>query len=238
MIWLERMMAMSEDRMMFKKLNVGRKQILFQLITEVFLGVILGSVCHQAITSVSIVDEADVNMPLLIIIFVCMLVFLWTPLWMPQGQVYDINDDNIKVIPQYHIITRWKIILYVLCKNDISPFIETMPLSSFTGGKFSVDRHAGSWAYSRYTYLLTLYQKDHEVKLAINPMDNGVLLPAGRGGFVFSGYKSREDICNIMKFFEIHQIKIDDPYYMIDALKNPDIVMYDYLESLHIKIRY
>ena len=41
-----------------------------------------------------------------------------------------------------------------------------------------------------------------------------------------------------MKFFEIHQIKIDDPYYMIDALKNPDIVMYDYLESLHIKIRY
>ena len=229
---------MSEERMMFKKLNLGRKQILIQLFTEVFLGIILGFVCHQAITSVSIVDEADVNMPLLIVIFVCMLVFLWTPLWMPQGQVYDINDNNIKVIPKYHTITRWKIILYVLCKNDISPFIETMPLSSFTGGKFSVDRHAGSWAYSRYTYLLTLYQKDHEVKLAINPMDNGVLLPASRGGFVFSGYKSREDICNIMKFFEIHQIKIDDPYYMIDALKNPDIVMYDYLESLHIKIRY
>lgn len=229
---------MSEDRKMFKKLNIGRKQILFQLFSEILLGVLFAAICYQAILAVSFVEESDVNMAGLVIIFVVMVVFLWTPLWMPSGQVYDISDDDIKVIPSYHTLKKWSIILYILTKNDITPFIETIPLSSLTGGNFHVDRHAGSWAYSRYTYILTLHRNDQDISLAINPMDNGVLLPAGRGGFVFQGYKSREDICNIIKFFEVHQIPIEDPYYIIEALKNPDIVMYDYLESLHIKTRY
>ena len=101
-----------------------------------------------------------------------------------------------------------------------------------------MDRRYAGWGFHNYTYVLTLYLDNRDIVVVINPMDNGIFIPGGRGGFIFDGLKSREDICNIMKFFEIHQIKIDDPYYMIDALKNPDIVMYDYLESLHIKIRY
>ena len=69
-------------------------------------------------------------------------------------------------------------------------------------------------------------------------MDNGIFIPGGRGGFIFDGLKSREDICNIMKFFEVNQVKIEDPYHMIEALENTEIVIYDYLESLDIKIRY
>lgn len=41
-----------------------------------------------------------------------------------------------------------------------------------------------------------------------------------------------------MKFFEVNQVKIEDPYHMIEALENTEIVIYDYLESLDIKIRY
>lgn len=225
---------MLEDKKMFKKLNLSRKKIMSQIISEIVGGILLGLACYQAISIV----HKGVSLALCIIVFVMMIIFLCTPLWMPIGQIYDMDMACIKVIPPYTILMKWKLILHILCRNDISNFIETISLSSIYYGKFSVDRRYAGWGFHNYTYILTLYMDDRDIALVINPMENGLLMPSGKGGFVFEGYKNREDICNIINYFEINQIKINDPYQIVVALKNPDIVIYDYLEQLDIKIRY
>ena len=228
---------MSENKRLFKKLNINRKKIISQLLIEIFCGTLLGVSCAQAI-SITTKEYSHWNMAFMIVLFVVMVIFLCTPLWMPVGQIYDIDENRIKVIPPYPIAMKWKLIMHILCRDDISAFVETIPLSAIYYGEFSVDRRYAGWGFHNYTYVLTLYLDNRDIVVVINPMDNGIFLPGGRGGFIFDGLKSREDICNIMKFFEVNQVKIEDPYHMIEALENTEIVIYDYLESLDIKIRY
>lgn len=74
--------------------------------------------------------------------------------------------------------------------------------------------------------------------LYINPMDNGVLLPSGKGGIVLTGFRSSEDILNMMQLIMAGGIRLEDPYHILDAMKRNDIEIYDYLESLQLKKRY
>lgn len=228
---------MRENKRLFKKLNLNRKKIISQLLIEIFSGTLLGVACAQAI-SVTTKTNANWNMAFMILIFVVMIIFLCTPLWMPVGQIYDIDENRIKVIPPYGVGMKWKLIMHILCKDDISTFVETISLSDIYYGEFSVEKRYAGWGYQNYTYLLTLYLDNRDIVVVINPIDNGVFIPGGKGGFIFDGLKSREDICNIVKFFEVNQVRIDDPYHILEAFENPDIVMYDYLESLDIKNRY
>ena len=102
-----------------------------------------------------------------------------------------------------------------------------------------MDRKAGVWGLSRYTYLLNLYnEKELFMILYINPMDNGILLPAGKGGIVLSGFRTSEDILNMMQLLMAGGIRLEDPHHILDAMKRKDIEIYDYLESLQIKRRY
>ena len=102
-----------------------------------------------------------------------------------------------------------------------------------------MDRKAGVWGLSRYTYLLKLYkEKDLFVTLYINPMDNGILLPAGKGGILLTGFRTSEDILNMMQLITAGGMRLEDPHYILDAMKRRDIEIYDYLESLQIKRRY
>lgn len=228
---------MRENKRLFKKLNLNRKKIISQLLMEIFSGALLGIACAQAI-SITSKEYSVWNTAIMILLFVVMIIFLCTPLWMPVGQIYDIDENRIKVIPPYSVGMKWKLIMRILCKDDISTFVETIDLSQIYYGEFSVEKRYAGWGYQNYTYLLTLHLEARDIVIVINPIDNGVFIPGGKGGFIFDGLKSREEICNIIRFFEVNQVRIEDPYHMIEALENPDIVIYDYLDSLDIKTRY
>lgn len=226
---------MTKERKEFKKLNIHRKKLLSNIFFEIITGILMGICCSKAIETVEGQGE---YMAICILIFVIMCVFLWTPLFVASAQIYDITQTSIKAIPKMNSMKKWKMIFHILCVNDIEPFLKIIPLSSIQRGKFSVDRHSGVMAYSRYSYMLTLYMEHESITLYINPIENGPLMPSGKGGYLFHGCKSREDICNMVQFFEMNHVHVEDPYHIIDALKNPNIVIYDYLESLNIKIRY
>ena len=81
-------------------------------------------------------------------------------------------------------------------------------------------------------------EKELFMTLYINPMDNGILLPAGKGGIVLSGFRTSEDILNMMQLLMAGGIRLEDPHHILDAMKRKDIEIYDYLESLQIKRRY
>lgn len=228
---------MRENKRLFKKLNLNRKKIISQLLMEIFSGALLGVACAQAI-SITSKEYSGWNTAIMILLFVVMIIFLCTPLWMPVGQIYDIDENRIKVIPPYSVGMKWKLIMRILCKDDISTFVETIDLSQIYYGEFSVEKRYAGWGYQNYTYLLTLHLEARDIAIVINPIDNGVFIPGGKGGFIFDGLKSRKEICNIIRFFEVNQVRIEDPYHMIKALENPDIVIYDYLDSLDIKTRY
>ena len=227
---------MTQERKEFKKLNIHRKKLLTNIFFEIILGILMGLCCSKAIGAVD--GYEDANLAVCILIFVIMCVFLWTPLFLASAQIYEITSTSIKAIPKMGSLRKWKMIFHILCVNDIEPFLKVIPLSTIKRGKFSVDRHSGALAYSRYSYMLTLYLEDESITLYINPIENGPLMPSGKGGYLFHGCKSREDICNMVQFFEMNHIVVEDAYHIIDALKNPNIVIYDYLESLNIKIRY
>lgn len=228
---------MTKEKREFKKLNISRKKILQNFMVELFCGAIMGFACAKAIGSV--IGDDDGLYTICILIFIAMCILLWMPIFVANAQIYDINEKSVKVIPKLSVIKKWKMIFHILLNDDIEPFLNVIPLTSIRYGTFHVDRHAGTWAMSRYSYMLTLYYdaKDH-ITLYINPMENGILMPSGKGGYLFTGCQSRKDICNLVHFFEMNQITIEDQFHIVDALKNPDIVIYDYLESLNIKVRY
>ena len=227
---------MTKEKREFKKLNITRKKILQNLLVEVLCGVLLGFSCSKAIGAV--LGDSEERMAICILVFVGMCVILWAPIFIASAQIYDINEHSIQVIPKLGIMKKWGMILHILFSNDVGSYLKVMKLDRIQYGTFHVDRHLGTWGYSRYSYMLTLYDRQESITLYINPIENGVLMPSGKGGYLFTGCQSREDICNLVNFFEINGIRIEDQHHIVDALKNPDIEIYDYLESLHVRVRY
>ena len=64
------------------------------------------------------------------------------------------------------------------------------------------------------------------------------VLPAGKGGILLTGFRTSEDILNMMQLITAGGMRLEDPHHILDAMKRRDIEIYDYLESLQIKRRY
>ena len=50
--------------------------------------------------------------------------------------------------------------------------------------------------------------------LYINPMDNGILLPAGKGGILLTGFRTSEDILNMMQLITAGGMRLEDPHHI------------------------
>ena len=214
------------ENMKFKRKVLSRKKIITSFLIILILSLCLGGFMYGLADSFE--DFADIRILQIgfLVLFPLFTVIMWVPLCLGGGQIYE---DRRK----------WNMILHVLCNDDVTPFLQEIRYEDIDHAKFTVDRKAGVWGLSRYTYLLKLYnEKELFMTLYINPMDNGILLPAGKGGIVLSGFRTSEDILNMMQLLMAGGIRLEDPHHILDAMKRKDIEIYDYLESLQIKRRY
>lgn len=221
-----------------KKKVLNRKSLFVQLLLIVLFGLVFGGVMVRVMTFDEVAALMTINIPICMLICIALMIFLWLPLFVADRQIYDITEHGIAMLSKKGMMEKWKLIFYILCNDKVEPFLRILAFDDVQSGEFSVERHAGVWGFSRYTYTLTLLTKGETVTIYINPMDNGPLMPSGKGGFVLSGYKDREEICNVITFLETKGISIGDHYHILDAFKQRDIEIYDYLESLQIKVKY
>lgn len=225
-----------------RRLMFTRRSILCTIFAIVFGCMVLSGLIMSALSQSDAMIEAfatyHVDASLVMIVFTLMVLVLWLPLLVGNQQVYDLDEQGLTLIPMLKQRDKWKIIFYVLCNDQVEPFLRKVSYEDIKGGTFYVERKFGSWSFSRYTYVLKLSLAQSNLKLYINPMDNGPLMPSGKGGFALVGYRTSKDICNMLQFLMTKGITIDDPYELLPALQNPNIEIYDFLETLQIKTKY
>ena len=182
------------ENMKFKRKVLSRKKIISSFLVVLVLSLCLGGFMYGLADSFE--DFADIRILQIgfLVLFPLFTVIMWVPLCLGGGQIYDMREDALVIIPAYKDRQKWNMILHVLCSDDVTPFLQEIRYEDIDHATFTVDRKAGVWGLSRYTYLLKLYkEKDLFVTLYINPMDNGILLPAGKGGILLTGFRTSED---------------------------------------------
>lgn len=223
----------------FKQKVLSRRKIISSFLIILVISLSLGGFMYGLADSFE--DFADIRILQIgfLVLFPLFTLLMWMPLCLGGGQIYDMREDALIILPAYKDRQKWNMILHVLCSDDVTPFLKEIRYDAIDHAKFTVDRKAGMWGLSRYSFLLKLYnEKEMFLTLYINPMDNGVLLPSSKGGIVLSGYRSNKDILNMMQLLMASGMRLEDPYHILDAMKRSDIEIYDYLESLQIKRRY
>lgn len=223
-------------RKLHKKMIMTRRRMIAVSIVILLFGLFFGWMIFKGFECFE--TPIKLNQSLCMIGFALLILIVWLPMYVAGGQVYDISAEYVRVIPVYKTSKRWQIIGYVLCNNTVEPFLRVIPLSSVDSCIFSVERRCGLYGMSRYTLYLRLEIKEEKLTIYINPIDNGVLLPSGKGGVAICDFKSREEIRNMVTFFEKNVGHIEDPYQLREMLKHPEIELYDYLEGQNIKMIY
>lgn len=66
----------------------------------------------------------------------------------------------------------------------------------------------------------------------------GSLCQVVLAGQPLNGRHDRKDICNLIQMLRVNHVKIEDPYGILDALKDESVPLYEFLETLDIKKRY
>lgn len=225
-----------------RQMILSRKSIVLSTLLILFFGIMMIAMIMAGFQQSEVVKQAmetyHIDASLIAILYTLMVLLLWLPLSIGTQRVYDMDTTSLTLIPIMNVWHKWNIIFYILCNNNVEPFLRKVSFSDITHARFGVEKKFGAWAFSRYTYVLTLYLKESTVTLYINPMDNGPLMPSGHGGYVLVGMKTRKEIVNMMQFLSTNGIVIEDPMQIIAALQNPKIELYDFLESLPLKTKY
>lgn len=227
------------EKMKFKQKVLSRKRIISSFLVILILALCLGGLMYGLAGRFEGFADIRILQIGFLVLFPLFTIIMWMPLCLGGGQIYDMREDALVIVPAYRDTGKWNMIFHVLCSDDVTPFLQEIRYKDIDYAKFTVDRKAGMWGLSRYSYLLQLYKENGLfMTLYINPMDNGVLLPSGKGGIVLTGFRSSEDILNMMQLIMAGGIRLEDPYHILDAMKRNDIEIYDYLESLQLKKRY
>lgn len=222
-----------------KKTLISRKKIIHYMIAILVIAYSMGGWICLASDAFPETLNLRIMQLIFLVLFPLMTFIMWLPLCVAGAQIYDMNDEELVILPPYKDREKWRMILHILCTDDVTPYLKKIAYRDIDHALFTADRHIGNWGMSRYSYLLKLYDdKGLIITVYINPMANGLFMPVGKGGIPLDGFKTRDEICNMMQFLIANGVKIDDPNHILDALKNHDVEVYDYLESLHIKRRY
>lgn len=222
-----------------KKNMLSRKKVIQYFILIMLIAYGMGIFMYNLAIDIQYVIDIRIIQVVILVLFPLATLLMWLPLFVAGAQIYDMNEEELVILPAYSDRKKWGMILHVVSSDDVSPYLQRIAYKDVDHALFTVDRHAGNWGMSRYSYLLKLYDtKGLLTSMFINPMANGMFMPAGKGGIPLDGYKSRDEISNMLQFLATNGLKIEDPYQIQEALKNHDIEVYDFLESLHIKTRY
>lgn len=227
------------EKRRFQKIIVwNRKRIIMMILAISAFGIVFGLLISRALLGL---EEYGFhfNISLCVLFFTIFIIILWLPMFVAESQISNIDGQSIKILPSYPLMKKWKVIGYILCNDTIEPFLRVIPFQDIQKGEFDVMCHAsGILGYAWYTYRLTLYIGNEKLPLYIDPIDNGIIMPSGFGGAALNAKHDRKDICNLIQMLRVHHVKIEDPYGILEALKDESVSLYEFLESLKIKKKY
>ena len=144
------------ENMKFKRKVLSRKKIITSFLIILILSLCLGGFMYGLADSFEDFADARILQIGFLVLFPLFTVIMWVPLCLGGGQIYDMREDALVIIPAYKDRRKWNMILHVLCNDDVTPFLQEIRYEDIDHAKFTVDRKAGVWGLSRYTYLLKL----------------------------------------------------------------------------------
>lgn len=218
-----------------EKRMMSRNYVLIGILVIVATGCLLGPILLKVFSQAGMANMRNISICMVIYTLFCLL--LWVPLMVPSNQIAEIDEDSISIMPPYKSMKKLKIAWYALINDHVKPFYRVIPLKDIVKLTLTFEAHWGAYAFQRFSYVLKFDLGNETFKVYLNPMQNGPLMPSGYG-FPMASTFSNEDIINIVSFAIANGVNMQDPYKLIDAMKDENIVMYDYMVSLHKKISF
>lgn len=222
---------MEETDMKQQKYEVTRGKILLSFIIIAVFGLLFGYAMQSLLKDTLGLSQSNITICMLI--FILIVEILWLPFALNTSKCMEYHESYLAYLPKYGHFKKLKIIFQLLLSAQIEDFYEKLYWKDVNKVKFTFERKWGTWGYSRYTMQMYFLMKNNEIKMfVINPMENGYMMPSSFGGLpIFSG-SSHEDIINVLQYMKTCGVIIEDPYHLQEALKNPNITMYEYMETL------
>lgn len=214
---------------------MSRKYVLSYLVVIVVIGLLFGFVIYQCLNMANLASLLNLSLCMLVYLIFCLC--FWVPLIVPMQQIMEIREDSIAIILKNKDKKKAKIVWYALINDTIEPYYDTILLKDIEKVTLNFNANMGSYGFHRFSYYLLIQVKEEKIKVFLNPMQNGFLLPSGYGMPCHNRF-SKEDIVNLMTYFNSNDVIVSDPYHLVEAMKDKNVVMYDYLISLHKKISY
>lgn len=218
-----------------EKRMMSRNYVLLGILTIVVGGFLLGVAMFNVFFQAGLANMR--NFSICFVAYTLFCFFCWIPLMVPSNQIAEIDEDCICIMPPYKSMKKLKIAWYALINDHVKPFYRVIPLQDIVKLTLTFEAHWGAYAFQRFSYVLKFDLGNETFKVYLNPMQNGPLMPSGYGFPMVSTF-SNEDIINIASFAIANGVNVQDPYKLIDAMKDENIVMYDYMVSLHKMITF
>lgn len=212
-----------------EKRLISRKYVLLSLLCIVLFGALLAPALNHCFEIAGISSLANISVSILLFVLLC--IFFWLPLMIPTNQIMEMDEDTLSIMPTCSILKKFQIVWYVLISDNPKPFYRVLHLQDIEKITFTFDARWGSYAYQRFSFMLKIHLPQETLTLYLNPQQNGPILPSGYGNPFAANY-SKEDMVNLIEHFQAFGVTVNDPYHLVNAMKDESVVLYDYLVSL------
>lgn len=182
----------------------------------------------------------NVNMKfILITTLFCITVFLLllSPLLISNEQFCALEDDGISYLPTFDYIKKVRILLYIVVKNTMDPFIKKVSFTDIISGELTFSKYRGKNTITCYLYHIKLETKQGLINLYINPIENSAQYSSDRNGLYMRGLKTKEEVLSVLQHFSSNNIHLVDKYMIEKALEADDIEIDRYLKYCHQRTR-
>lgn len=219
-----------------KKMKITRTRVLGFSLIPITFGMMLASF-FASFNAKSNVQIFHINPFVIGILFSLLCAIVMLPDLFGGEEILLVNDKAFQILPKQKHFEKLRMLVHLLIYNNIDPFLKTIYLQDVKSIELNFTKHFGTYNFNRYTFVLTYTIVDNtKITQNINDMSKGVLLTFPTAPY--PSFLKPNDFLNLLQYFSSNNIPIMDPYHLQEAFKNPNIVLYDYLETLDKKTRY
>lgn len=219
------------------KFRLSRSRVLGFSLIPIALGIMIASFFQSFNNDPLANNNFYINPFVLGILFSILCAIVMMPDLFGGEDILLINEKAFQILPKQNHFEKLGMLIHLVIYNNIDPFLKTIYLEDLENIELNFKKQFGPYNLNRYTFTLTYHTKnDSKITQNINDMSKGVMLTFCTGSY--SQFFEREDFLNLLQFFASNNIPIIDPYHLQDAFKDPNIVLFDYLETIDKKTIY
>lgn len=216
------------------KAPCNRMQILKYIIVIVLLDCIVGVLLARLF----MLYNVNIKFILITTLFsITVFLLLLSPLLISNEQFCALDDNGISYLPTFDYIKKVKILLYIVVRNTLEPFIKKVSFKDIISGELTFSKYRGKNTITCYLYQIKLETKQGKINLYINPIENSAQYSSDRNGLYMKGLKTKEEVLSVVQQFASNDIHLVDKYMIEKALEADDIDIDGYLKYCHQCVR-